>query len=271
MKIKILITIMMCYFCLQAQTVMHIWKNGAKIDSVQVANDLKLTFSWQINPELEVEMVTFQGGTFMMGSNDYFQTEPIHNVTLNTFKIAKYEVTQKLWVAVIGTNPSYFTGDENRPVEQVSWNDVQLFITKLNQLTGKNYRLPTEAEWEYAARGGNQSQGYAFAGSNDVNSVAWHNGNSGSTTHPVGTKAPNELGLYDMSGNVHEFCQDWFSENYYGISPSNNPTGPSTGTLRVCRGGSYGSNLDFCRSVYRNALNPNNKSNRFGFRLVEDL
>lgn len=143
----------------------------------------------------DLDMITVQGGTFMMGSNGGESDEqPVHSVSLNTFHIAKYEITQRLWVAVMGTNPSGFTGDENRPVEKVSWNMVQQFIAKLNQMTGKTYRLPTEAEWEYAARGGNQSQGYTYAGSNDINSVAWYGaysgGNSGGTTHPVGTKMP---------------------------------------------------------------------------------
>jgi len=248
----------------------HIWKNGAKIDSVQITNDLKLTFAQHVvNPELAVEMVTVQGGTFMMGGTMYSNEQPVHSVTLSTFKIAKYEVTQKLWAAVMGTNPSYFTGDENRPVEMVSWNDVQQFITKLNQMTGKNYRLPTEAEWEYAARGGNQSLGYTYAGSNDLNAVAWYSSNSGSTTHPVGTKAPNELGLYDMSGNVWEWVNDWYDS--YSADPVTNPQGPSTGSNRVFRGGSWKSSDSDCRSAYRNGYNPNGYGSIVGFRLALDL
>ena len=137
----------------------------------------------------------------------------------------------------MGSNPSRYTGDDNLPVEQVSWKDVQEFIQKLNALTGKTYRLPTEAEWEYAARGGNQSQGYKYAGSNTVGDVAWHYGNSDHKTHPVGQKQPNELGLYDMSGNVWEWCQDWYGD--YSSSAQTNPTGPSSGSYRVLRGGSW--------------------------------
>jgi len=251
---------------------MHIWKNGVKIDSVQVTNDLNLTFSTNqqvINPELEVEMVTVEGGTFMMGAQDI--ATPVHSVTLSPFKIAKYEITQKLWVAVMGTNPSYFTGDENRPVENVSWNDVQQFITNLNQLTGKNYRLPTEAEWEYAARGGNQSQGYTYSGWNYLNPIAWYSDNSGSTTHPVGAKEPNELGLYDMSGNVYEWCNDWFGD--YGADPVIDPQGSSIGLYRVFRGGSWFSfsNDNSCRPTSRQKALPGNINDKIGARLVLGL
>jgi formylglycine-generating enzyme required for sulfatase activity len=188
-------------------------------------------------------MVSVEGGTFTMGataeqgSDAYSDEKPAHEVTLSSFSIGETEVTQALWQAVMGSNPSRFTGDLNRPVEQVSWNDCQTFITKLNQMTGKTFRLPTEAEWEFAARGGNLSQGYKYSGSNTIGDVAWYASNSGYTTHPVGTKAPNELGLYDMSGNVWEWCQDWYGS--YSSSPSTNPTGPTSGSARVHRGGSW--------------------------------
>ena len=216
----------------------------------------------------DIEMITVQGGTFNMGSTVISNEQPVHSVTLNTFKIAKYEITQKLWEAVMGTNPSRFKGDENRPVEWVNFNDVQQFITKLNQLTGKNYRLPTEAEWEYAARGGNQSLGYTYAGSDDINEVAWYDRNSGKTTHPVGTKAPNELGIYDMSGNVMEWCNDWYSNTYYSVSPSTNPQGPSSGTARILRGGSWYDFSIYCASAKRNGDQPINRINILGARLV---
>ncbi len=217
----------------------------------------------------DLEMVTVEGGTFMMGSTTGSSDEqPVHSVTLSTFKIAKYEVTQRLWKAVMGSNPSNFTGDDDRPVEQVSWNDVQQFITKLNQLTGNNYRLPTEAEWEYAARGGNQSQGYTYAGSNDINAVAWYSINSGNTTHPVKIKSPNELGLYDLSGNVWEWCNDWYDSNYYNVSPSTNPPGPINGQSRVFRGGSYFHSSNDCRSTKRDGRYPNIGSGNVGFRLA---
>jgi len=156
----------------------------------------------------------------------------------------------------MGKNPSTFTGD-NLPVEQVSWNKTQDFIKKLNQKTGKNYRLPTEAEWEYAARGGNKSKGYKYAGSNNINDVAWYTSNSNSKTHEVGTKLPNELGIYDMSGNVWEWCSDWYGENYYGSSPSNNPKGPGTGDDRVLRGGSWDDSVNLSRSANRLRYKPN--------------
>ena len=224
-----------------------------------------------INPtnNYEPEMVFVEGGTFMMGSNEYENEKPIHRVTVNSFYIGKYQITQKKWFEIMGNNPSHFKGD-NLPVEQVSWNDVKNFLTKLNIKTGKNYRLPTEAEWEYAARGGNKSKGYKYAGSNNIDDVAWYNVNSSGNTHPVGTKKSNELGIYDMSGNVREWCQDWYDENYYRISPNNNPKGPDKGTICVLRGGSwfnYGFN---CRSANRGRSYPNNGFDFIGFRLVLD-
>ena len=155
------------------------------------------------------EMVRVEGGTFRMGAtseqeaDDWDREKPVHSVTLSSYYIGKTEVTQALWKAVMGSNPSYFKSD-NQPVENVSWNDCHEFIRKLNALTGQNFRLPTEAEWEFACRGGNNSRGYKYSGSNNLGSVAWYDGNSGNKTHPVGTKAPNELGIYDMSGNVWE-------------------------------------------------------------------
>ena len=159
-------------------------------------------------------MVYVSGGTFTMGgtseqgSDAFDQEKPTHSVTLSSYYICKYEVTQALWRAVMGSNPSNFKGD-NLPVESVSWNDCQTFINRLNSYTGRNFRLPTEAEWEFAARGGNYSRHYKYSGSNYIGDVAWYHSNSGHRTHPVGTKQPNELGLYDMSGNVHEWCSDW--------------------------------------------------------------
>ncbi len=158
-------------------------------------------------------------------------------MTLSSFSIGETEVTQALWQAVMGSNPSNFKGNPQNPVEKVSWDDCQEFVKKLNSLTGKNFRLPTEAEWEYAARGGNNSKHYKYSGSNIVGDVAWYTSNSDSKTHPVKGKSPNELGLYDMSGNVWEWCADW--KGSYSYSPQNNPKGPTTGSNRVYRGGSW--------------------------------
>ena len=195
-------------------------------------------------------MVYVEGGTFTMGATKEqgrdadSEERPTHQVTLSGFSIGQTEVTQALWQAVMGSNPSWFIGDLQQPVEKVSWDDCQTFITKLNQLTGQNFRLPTEAEWEYAARGGTKSQGYKYSGSKKLGDVAWYSKNSGSTTHAVGTKSANELGLYDMSGNVWEWCQDWYGD--YSADAQSNPTGPTSSSDRVCRGGGW---VDFngCR------------------------
>ena len=214
----------------------------------------------------EIEMVEVECGTYNIGTYDW--EKPIHSVTVSSFSIGKYEVTQKLWKAVMGTNPSYFKGD-NLPVENVSWYQVQEFIRKLNAKTGKHYRLPTEAEWEFAARGGNRSRGYIYSGSNDIGTVAWYDGNSGDKTHPVGTKAPNELGIYDMSGNVLEWCQDWYASNYYSKSPSTNPKGPTTGSNRVVRGGGWYGNAGRCRVSCRLNFTPGAYYGGLGFRLAQ--
>ena len=222
-----------------------------------------------------IEMVFVEGGTFQMGatseqgSDAYGDEKPVHSVTLSDFYIGKYEVTQAQWKAVMGKNPSHFTGKDNRPVENVSWEDMHKFIKKLNQLTGKRYRLPTEAEWEYAARGGKKSQGYKYAGGNSIDKVAWYRDNSGDKTHPVGKKQPNELGLYDMSGNVYEWCQDWYGD--YSSSAQTNPTGPSRGSDRVLRGGGLYSFAGFCRVAHRDPDNPSDGSLSSGFRLVLEV
>lgn len=214
------------------------------------------------------QMVTVEGGVFQMeGETGDANEKPIHEVKLSTFAIGQTEVTQELWNAVMGSNPSNWKGLK-LPVETVSWNDCQTFITKLNQLTGEQFRLPTEAEWEYAARGGDQSKGYTYSGSDNLDDVAWYTGNSSSKTHEVATKAPNELGLYDMSGNVWEWCQDWYGSNYYSSSLINNPTGPSSGSDRVLRGGGWYSLATFCRVAYRNYGSPSFADYYRGLRLA---
>jgi len=187
-----------------------------------------------------IEMVFVEGGTFLMGCTAepcfYHSALPVQQVTLSGYYIGKYQVTQMQWIAVMGSNPSIYKGD-NLPVHNVNWNEAQEFISKLNSLTGKLYRLPTEAEWEFAARGGNNSKGFIFSGSNNLDEVAWYKDNSGNSPQPVGTKRPNELGIYDMSGNVAEWCYDWWGN--FTDTAKNNPTGPSSGTSRVRRGNGW--------------------------------
>ena len=216
-------------------------------------------------------MIKVQGGTFTMGataeqgSDADSDEKPTHQVTLSDYYIGETEVTQELWKAVMGSNPSCFSGT-NLPMENVSWDDCQTFVTRLNQLTGKNFRLPTEAEWEYAARGGQKSRGYKYAGSNTLRDVAWYTGNSGSKTHPVKQKQANELGLYDMSGNVSEWCQDWYGS--YSSNAQTNPTGPSSGSYRVNRGGGWNYSASNCRVAYRNYYSPGTRYCNLGFRVV---
>ena len=215
-------------------------------------------------------MVYVEGGTFTMGATSEQKKpdddeKPTHRVSLSSFYIGKYEVTQALWKAVMGSNPSHWKGD-NLPVENVSWNDCQTFLLKLNAMTGKNFRLPTEAEWEFSARGGNWSRGYQYSGSNVLSDVAWYYDNSGSKTHNVGTKAPNELGIYDMSGNVWEWCQDW-KGSYIG-SAQTNPKGPSSGSYRVDRGGSWFNFAWSCRVACRYCHTPDYRYFDLGFRLA---
>jgi len=216
-----------------------------------------------------MEFVYVEAGSFQMGSNDGGSNQkPVHKVEISKgFYMGKYEVTQGQWEAVMGSNPSYFKG-RNLPIEKVSWNDVQSFVQKLNQKENKElYRLPTEAEWEYSARGGNQSRGYTYAGSNEINEVAWSTENSGNKTHKVGTKAPNELGIYDMSGNVWEWCQDWYGRSYYSQSSIKDPKGPNNGERKVSRGGSWTNDSFGVRVADRYSLEPTSKYNGIGFRL----
>lgn len=227
-------------------------------------------------------MIPVEGGSFTMGATSeqyngyspYDYEKPTHGVTLSSFYMAETEVTQALWYAVMGQKPtsggsqwssSYGLGD-NFPAYYVSYTDCQEFITRLNGLTGQAFRMPTEAEWEYAARGGKKSKGYIFSGSNSVEDVAWYTGNSGSVTHAVKTKAANELGLYDMSGNVWEWCSDWYGS--YGSSNETDPKGPSTGSYRVLRGGCWYNFAAYCRVSYRSNISPGGRGNYYGLRLV---
>lgn len=219
---------------------------------------------------VQFTMVEVGGGTFTMGatseqgSDAWDEEKPAHEVTLSDYYIGQTEVTQALWEAVMGSNPSDSKGG-NLPVERVSWDDCQVFIQKLNQLTGKQFRLPTEAEWEYAARGGRKSRGYKYAGGNNIDSVAWCDGNSGNKTHPVATKQANELGIYDMSGNVLEWCSDWCGD--YTSSSQSDPQGSSSGSFRVIRGGCYYNFARNCRVSYRISNTLDYRSGYLGLRL----
>ncbi len=244
-------------------------------------------------------MVLVTGGTFTMGSTNTldYGASPTHSVTLSSYYMSKTEVTQGQWKAVMGINPSYFPGvGDNGPVEQVSWYACISYCNKLSikegktpvysiggntspsswtsgtivfDTTAKGYRLPTEAEWEYAARGGTQSHSYTYSGSNNVDSVAWYYSNSGSTTHQVSTRTANELGISDMSGNVWEWCWDWYGA--YSSTAQTNPTGASSGSGRLLRGGSWSNDNYDCRVSIRGYYDPGSNIIIIGFRVVEDL
>ncbi|GAB4336106.1 MAG: hypothetical protein Kow0089_06140 [Desulfobulbaceae bacterium] len=235
-------------------------------------------------PATGMEFVRLEGGCFRMGQSGaekkriiselgeekykrFFSDElPAHEVCLDAFWIGKYEVTQGQWKKIMGSNPAANPAGEDYPVEQVSWNDVQEFIARLNEQGDKVFRLPTEAEWEYGARGGVEEA--IYAGGDDLEAVAWYSGNSGKATHPVGGKRANPFGLYDMSGNVWEWCADWYYDKYYGVSPRTNPTGPPSGTDRVGRGGSWGDGPSYVRVSYRDWSDPDKRDPYLGFRLV---
>ncbi|MCR9098988.1 MAG: formylglycine-generating enzyme family protein [bacterium] len=235
--------------------------------------------------DLERNMVRVEGGSFRMGCTGeqwghcHEDEEPTHRVKLNTYRISKYEVTQAQWEAVMGTTVaqqrdksdkdwSLFGVGGDYPMYYVSWEEANEFIGKLNRMTGGSYRLPTEAEWEYAARGGSRSRRYIFSGSNNLGSVGWYVDNSGNKTHAVGQKSANELGLYGMSGNVWEWCSDWYESDYYSSSPRRNPKGLGTGTLRVLRGGSWDAGAGYCRVSNRHGSSSSFRDNYLGFRLA---
>lgn len=217
------------------------------------------------------DMIYVEGGTFVMGctaeqdGDCWHFEEPCHEVTLSSYFIGATEVTQALWREVMGSNPSHFVGD-SLPVDNVSWDDCQAFIDKLNQHTGLRFSLPTEAEWEYAARGGRHSRGTKYSGSHCIDSVAWYGENSSHTTHEVGTLKPNELGIYDMSGNVIEWCSDWY--DFYDTVPQNNPSGPVSGRYRILRGGPWSLSAVMCRVSDRGFIEPSEHDSIFGLRLV---
>ncbi len=248
--ISLLIVFFLTAFNCLAQGDFTIYANGVPIDMVYVQHG---TFTMGATPE--------------QGSDAYSDEKPAHSVTLtNDYYIGKYEVTQKLWKAVMGKKPSRFQGDD-LPVEQVSWNDVQEFLRKLNSITGRNFRLPTEAEWEFAARGGTKSRGYKYSGSNNIDEVAWYTANSHDKgTTKVGSFAPNELGIYDMSGNVWEWCQDWYGD--YSSTSQTNPTGAPSGSNRVGRWGCWFGSAGSCRVSGRCGNHPDIRFFNIGFRLA---
>ncbi len=221
------------------------------------------------DPVTGMEFIKVPGGTFMMGNtfgDGYDDEKPVHEVQLDEFYIGKYPVTQGQWKKVTGNNPSHFKKGDDYPVEQVSWNDTQKFVRRLTEMNSGKYqfRLPSEAEWEYAARSGGRKERYA--GGDDIDAVAWYEDNSGDSTHPVGGKAPNGLGIHDMSGNVWEWCGDWFGD--YPPSSVKNPGGPSTGSYRVGRGGGWRYEAGYCRSAYRFRFSPDGRFSGLGLRLA---
>ena len=222
---------------------------------------------------VSLTMIGVAPGSFMMGSeNGYDSQKPVYRVTLTKpYYLGETEVTQAQWRAVMGNNPSYFQGDDH-PVEQVSWDDAMAFCQKLND-EGRapkdwKFTLPTEAQWEYACRGGNKSRGYTYSGSDDVGEVAWYGNNSGRETHAVRQKEANELGFYDMSGNVFEWCLDWYRSGSYSSGAVTDPQGPQSGSRRVLRGGGWDSGAQFCRSAYRFSFSPGHRNFSCGFRLA---
>jgi formylglycine-generating enzyme required for sulfatase activity len=222
-------------------------------------------------PVTGMELVFVRGGCFSMGDtfeDGAFDEKPVHEVCVSDFSMGKYEVTQGQWKTIMGKNPSHFSScGDSCPVEQASWNDVQTFIQKLNQKTGKTFRLPTEAEWEYAARSGGKKERYA--GTNDnLDDYAWCVNNSGRKTHPVGQKKANTLGLFDMSGNVWEWVVDRYDRGYYSRGPRDNPSGPSSGSSRVLRGGGWNSKPQYVRAAFRFGRYPVNRFDDTGFRIL---
>lgn len=234
--------------------------------------------------ELGIQMMFVKGGSFYMGSDDrnfhtkeYDNERPVHRVNIGSYYISKYEVTLGQWREIMGIYPPAYNGVDygnkncdNCPVVKISWNDAQEFIKRLNKKYNKHYRLPTETEWEYAARGGKHSKKYMYSGSDNINSVAWYGHHNGST-HPVGEKQGNELDIYDMSGNVAEWCADWYEADYYqNTTDALDPKGPEKGDKRVVRGGSYFDDDAVCRSVNRGRYDPAMSRWDIGFRLAMD-
>ena len=270
-KLFCLVSLLSCVLCLSHAVQM---KTRITLDDNIDSSNLTITVNG-----VTFTMVLVEGGTFTMGATAeqtgaFYNEKPAHRVTLSDYYIGQTEVTQALWKAVMGYSPTSdgsswysFTGlGDNYPAYFISYDDVLSFISKLNSLTGRTFRMPTEAEWEYAARGGNKSKGYLYSGGNTLDNVGCYWDNSASTTHPVAQKSANELGLYDMSGNIWEWCSDWYGT--YSSSPQTNPTGPSTGSYRVLRGGSVCNDATGCRVAYRGGNSPSFRYFSSGVRLA---
>ncbi len=219
---------------------------------------------------IQQNMVWVTGGSFLMGDNmGEIDEKPVHQVVINGFAMSKYPVTQRQWGMIMGEYTSDYKACQDCPIDNVSWLDAQEFIRRLNMITGKYYTLPTEAEWEYAAKGGIEGKGYRFSGSDNIDEVGWHAGNSERRPHSVGQKQPNELGLYDMTGNMWEWCQDKYGKFYYEQNIKYSPEGPSDGSGRVRRGGSWFTSVKNCRTSARSSLNENYKDNSITIRLAQ--
>lgn len=263
LSVSVFFSIISSFFC-----------QNAYIRPMQTDTQLPARFIQELPDGTSFEMILVEGGEFMMGGSDeaaFDQENPIHPVRLSSYYLATFPIVQAIWKSVMNDNPSRFKG-ENHPVEKVSWDDTQTFVKRLKEKTGKSYRLPTEAEWEFAARGGTQTENYLYAGSDKLKEVGWYVENAGNGTRPVGMLLPNELGLHDMSGNVLEWCEDWYSGNYYQACLDRglieNPSGPIEGSNRVLRGGRWSYGARSCRVSFRYSDGSDWRINGVGFRLA---
>jgi formylglycine-generating enzyme required for sulfatase activity len=268
MKTRVIVTVVMFSLChalalSAAETKTTIGKTATK--AKETVQPKQLT-----DPATGMELVLVKGGCFAMGGDGADNEKPIHEVCVADFYLGKYEVTQSQWTSLMGNNPSRFAGcGPSCPVESVSWSDVQNFLRSISEKSGKTYRLPTEAEWEYAARSGSAADLWAGTGDEArLGEYAWYGKNANETTHKAGQKKANAMGLYDMGGNVWEWCQDWYGEGYYKESPPNSPAGPEQGASRVIRGGSYENEAVNLRGANRNDAPADTKDANLGFRVL---
>ena len=244
-----------------------------KIIVLQLIILLSFSFITAQNPKAIADtiiknMVFIEGGSFEMGNPNGGEDEkPLHIVNVANFYMCKYEIRAKEWKQIMGNNPCYFVGCEDCPVESVSWNEIQNFINKLNELSEKKFRLPTEAEWEYAAKAGKHTTYNDFSGNKEIGAVGWFRDNSDTCPHKIGLKLPNANGIYDMTGNVWEWCSDWYQADYYSVSTRENPQGPETGEKKVLRGGSWNNFVKHCKVTYRDTFEPDLKTYDYGFRV----